>query len=320
MVEDSCVAMGTVIDIKALSRSGDDAAIVRKALSAAMEEIRRIEDIFSVYDSKSEIAHVNRLAAGVRLRLSDEAYDLIRSALEFSEKTSGSFDITVKPLVDVWAKSREENRLPSPERIKEALSKVGCRSVALDPSSRTIAFRKNGMGLDLGGMAKGYAVDRAVAVLKMRGVKNAIVNAGGNIYCMGMRSKGRRWKIGIRNPRNKDLTVMTMFLKDNAVSTSGDYVRYFMLDGRRYSHIIDPRTGYPIQSGAISASIVAPDAASADAFSTAACVLGEGSLGMLQANGLDAVLIFAEGNKLRAFFTKGFRGKYGVMDEDINAA
>nr|HPM42468.1 FAD:protein FMN transferase [Candidatus Omnitrophota bacterium] len=194
----------------------------------------------------------------------------------------------------------------------DARSKVGAGSVILDDVSKTVKFAKEGVELDLGAVAKGYAVDRAAKVLKDLGIQNAVVSAGGDMYCMGMRSKEKRWKIGIQHPRDRSKVINNITVIDKGVDTSGDYERYFTIAGRRYSHIIDPKTGMPIGDNIVSATVVAPDSMMADVFATALCVSGKDGLEIARSNGVDAMLIIKEDDSLNIHMTEDFKDKYAL--------
>jgi thiamine biosynthesis lipoprotein len=187
------------------------------------------------------------------------------------------------------------------------------RYVILDRASRTISFERSGMGLDFGGVAKGYATDSAAAVLKRMGVRNAVVSCGGDIYCIGKRSGSGMWNVGIQHPRNRRKMLFRMEIEDMAVDTSGDYEKYYFVKGRRYSHIIDPRTGYPIGDGIISATVVARDAVTADMLATALCVLGRRGLGVVnRIEGAGALIVHNENGVFRPEATEGFIGRFNV--------
>lgn len=315
VVEDTRLLMGTVVQIK-VSVSRQDEKAAREAIRKAFYEIARVEGVFSVYKDDSEISRVNRLNARDRLTVSDETFRLIQKSVEYSNKTDGAFDITVKPLADLWASAKKSGKIPASEAIKKVLSRVGFRDIVLDQANTTISFNKEGMALDLGGVAKGYATDRAVKVLEELGVISAVVNSGGDMYCLGRKSADRLWKVGIQHPRDRTKIWAELKLENKAIDTSGDYEKYFVAGGRRYSHIIDPRSGYPVGDGVVSASVIADDSATADILATALCVLGEKGLSYIRSmNGIDAILIIKEKGALRSAASGGVRGKYGIVEK-----
>jgi Membrane-associated lipoprotein involved in thiamine biosynthesis len=311
--------MGTVVQIKvSIDPAKYDKAKAKDAVNRAFDEIKKIEDVYSVYKDTSEISAINRLKAGERIRISDGVFDLIRKSLDYSERTEGAFDITVKPLVDLWSRARKTGRLPDDPEIKLALERVGYKDLVLDGASRTIYFKKDGMSIDLGGAAKGYATDRAIAILKENGIDNALVNSGGDMYCLGKKTAQQLWKVGIQHPRDSNRAFLEIRLNDRAIDTSGDYEKYFLIDGKRYSHIIDPRTGYPIGDNTVSASIIANDSATADILATAMCVLGEKGFDIINRCGcIDAIMVTEEAGRLRVMMSEGIRGRYDISEEKL---
>ncbi len=256
--------MGTLVQIKAT----DDGAI-----SAAFGEMVRLERLTSK-EGEGELAQLNREARAGPVKASDELFSLLEEALQYQELTRGKFDIALGKLVDLWGFGEEGSEVPSAEQIERLL---GERGVSLDRANKTVKLDRNSK-LDLGGIAKGYAVDRAIQVLKDRGVEAALVDAGGDIRIYGSRPERffshRRFKIAIQHPRKESQILGTVQLSgDRAIATSGDYQRYFVRDGIRYHHILDPATGRPAR-GCISATIIAPTALVADALATGVFVLG----------------------------------------------
>ncbi|MFA5255394.1 MAG: FAD:protein FMN transferase [Candidatus Omnitrophota bacterium] len=318
-MEDSRFFMGTIVQIRVSidpEKYGENRA--RDAINKAFEEINRIENIYSVYKYDSEISRINRLRKNERLQITDGVFNLIDKTLDYSEKTNGAFDITVKPLVDLWAAAGKANRPPDDHELKRALGRVGYKNIALDKSARTIYFKKEGMGIDLGGAAKGYATDRAIRILEENGIDNALVNSGGDMYCLGKRSARELWRVGVQHPRDRNRLFLEIRLKDKAIDTSGDYERYFVIDGKRYSHIIDPRTGYPIGDNVVSASVIAPDSAAADMLATAMCVLGEKGFDIIKGFGdADAVLVTSGAGRLKADMSEGIRERYDISQERL---
>lgn len=257
---DTRVLMGTFVEVVS-----PDA----RAAKIAFDEIGRVEGLLSKYRPDSEIARLNR--AG-RLKVSAETYALLKRAKEFCRSSGGALDITVGPLVDIWGFSNKKYRVPAPSEIKEALTAVGFEKIILSDADNSVELAGTGVKIDLGAVAKGYAVDCAAEKIRQAGVKACLINAGGQISCLGDNS-GRPWKIAVRRPRSRGASEI-IELKDRSAATSGDYEQYFTVGDKRYSHILDPRTGYPADSGVISVTITAPGGFSADALSTAVFVLG----------------------------------------------
>ena len=317
IVEDSRVFMGTVVQIKVSIdpvRYGE--ARARDVIDKAFDEMKNVDDVYSVYKDTSEISKINRLRKNEKLRITDEVFDLIHKTLDYSERTDGVFDITVKPLVDLWGRAKKANRLPDEYELKRALGLVGYKKIVLDTAARTIYFKEDGMGIDLGGAAKGYATDRAIRILKENGIDNALVTSGGDMYCLGKKHAGEPWRVGVRHPRAKDNIFLEISLKDKAISTSGDYERYFILNGKRYSHIIDPRTGYPIGDDIVSASVIAADSTTSDILATAMCILGEKGFDIIKSEPghIDAILVKEDAGRLTVKMSEGIRKRYDISE------
>ncbi|HUV36434.1 MAG TPA: FAD:protein FMN transferase [Patescibacteria group bacterium] len=240
----------------------------------ALRELHRIEAVMSTWRPASEISRLNGAADGTMRTVSRELFTVVDSAFYYAAVTGGAFDITARPLVRLWGFQGGEPRLPSEDEIAGALERVGYGRVALDASMPGIALPA-GMELDLAGIAKGYAVDRCVALLAERGVTSALVNLGGNIYALGAPPGKRGWTIGIRDPHGGLSTVGALTLKDAAVATSGNYENFVEIEGARYGHIIDPHTGRTVDH-VLSVTVVAPTALASDALSTGLFVLGGG--------------------------------------------
>lgn len=315
IVSETRLLMGTIVQIKVAARPGTEGS-ARGAMEKAFREMGRIENVFSVYKEDSEISRINRLKAGERLAVTDEVFGLIKKSVDYNKKTKNAFDITVKPLLDLWRAARTAGHPPSAEEIDAALGRVGYDGMELDDVGRTISFKKAGMGIDLGGIAKGYAVQMAVKALKENGIMAAVVHAGGDMYCLGEKAPGKPWKVGVQHPRARGKSFAELRLKDKAVDTSGDYERYFTLGERRYSHIIDPRVGYPIGDDVVSATVIADDPVTADILATALCILGTEGLDMIKGMaGIDAMVIVLEDGELNASFTPGMKTRYGLQEK-----
>jgi len=318
IVEKTSLSMGTIVQIKVPSDCCESQKKLEEKITHAFSEVRRVENVFSVYRENSEVSRINRLAYGQPIRISDEVFGLIETALEYSKRTDGAFDITVKPLVDLWASAKVSGMMPGEEEIKAALAKTGPQNVILDKAFKTISFKKRGMSIDLGAIAKGYATDRAIAMLKQEGITAAIVNSGGDMYCLGMRSKKEPWTIGIQHPRDREKTFLELKLADEAIDTSGDYEKFFVLNGKRYSHIIDPRTGYPVGDEVVSATVTAGDSVTADIYATALCVLGPKRLDIIkEAKGVEAMIVVNEDGVLKPYVSPGFKERYSVSKIDL---
>lgn len=273
---------------------GDNA---RQAADAAFERVSEIEKAMSLTIEDSELNKVNNAPVGTETAVTSELFAMLSRCEELSELTDYRFDISLGKLSALWNVNSENPVVPRDSEISAALSGTGRGAFSLDAESGTVT-RVNDVTLDLGGIAKGYAADEVKRVLCENGVTDAIVSLGGNIIALGSdKSRGSTpWLIGIANPRVSGELIATVEVSDKFVVTSGDYERFFVLDGVRYHHIIDPDTGRPAQSGIISATIIADNSALADAISTAAFVLGEEkALTLINSlDGVEAVLITDE--------------------------
>ena len=238
---------------------GPDRPRLESAAAAAFAEAHRLDRLLSNYLAESEWSAMNRDAAGRPVRVTPELFALLSDCLEYSRMSDGAFDITVGPLLKVWGFYKGEGGLPQPEEVKDTLKRVGYRHVQLDPGPRTVRFARAGVDLDPGGIGKGYAVDRMVEVLKQAGVRIALVSASGSsIYGLGAPPDAPEgWPIAIRTPRDPSAAATHVVLRNMSLSTSGSYEKFFWAQGRTYSHIIDPRTGYPSQ-GTSAVSVLAP--------------------------------------------------------------
>ena len=259
--------MGTRVSVELWA---DDEARGRALVSDVMREYHRVDDAMSTYKPASEISQVNAHAAESPMVIGAELFGLVRRSLELSVASRGAFDITydsVGYLYDFRARQR-----PTAQQIEEHLGAVDYRHVVLDRERRTIFFKAAGVRINLGGIAKGYVVERAAAMLRARGVEHALLNAGGDTRVIGDR-RGQPWIVGIRHPRVADQVVTRLPLVDEAISTSGDYERYFEENGRRYHHIINPATGRPTE-GILTVTVIGPDGTLTDGLDTAIFVLG----------------------------------------------
>jgi len=248
----------------------DDRVAGEAAITAVMAEMRRIDAAMSPYKSDSELSRVNRLAAREPVKISRELFELVARSLEVSKLTQGAFDITFSSVGYMY--DYRKGVAPSDKEIAKALPGINYRHVLLDAHASTIRFAREGMRIDLGGIAKGYAVDRCVEILKRRGITHALVSAGGDTRVLGDH-RGRPWMVAIRDPRRRDGMVAVLPLADTAISTSGDYERYFEAGGKRYHHILNPKTGKSA-TGVRSVSIIAADATTTDGLSTSVFVMG----------------------------------------------
>ncbi|MGH9629362.1 MAG: FAD:protein FMN transferase, partial [Bryobacteraceae bacterium] len=263
--EESLDAMGTTYSIVAY---GEDRFKLRASAELAFEEVRRLDRLLSNYRPESEWSNVNQYAGEHPVRVSPELFDLLEQCMEYSRKSEGAFDITIGPLMKVWGFYKGSGRLPHRAEVKGALSRVGYENIILNADNRTVSFRRPGVEIDPGGIGKGYAVDRVVAVMQKNGIRAAMITAGGSsIYAIGNPpNEARGWRVSIRAPKDPNQTVEEVFLKDESMSTSGSYEKFFRAGRRIYSHIMDPRTGFPASRNVLSVSVIAPKTIDSEAW------------------------------------------------------
>ena len=265
-------AMGTVVTVFIWH---DDEVKAAKAADAVFAEMKRIDSVMTTWTPDSEVSKVNA-AAGVKpVAVSQETFDVIARAQDVAKRTKGIFDITVGAFKGLWKFDQDmDGTLPNPVDVKKRLALIGYQHVALDKKKRTVFLKKKGMSITLGGIAKGYAVDKCVKLLYDQGFTSFMVQAGGDMFVAGKKGADP-WVVGIRDPRGatKDAMFATAPVEDHSFSTSGDYERGFVKDGKRYHHILDPRTGQPAMKSR-SVTVRAKDAFTADAWSKVLFILG----------------------------------------------
>ena len=264
--------MGTVVEITLI---GSDDARLNAAAEAAFDEIKRLEGLMSHYKDDSDVAKINRAAGKEAITISKETMDVIDASLKLSQITNGTFDITMGVLGKVWhftKDDRGEMTVPSQAEVEKLLPLIDYRQIIIDKKNNTAKLAKQGMRINLGGIAKGYITGKAVEMLKRHGIKKCIVHAGGDMVVF-QEANDTPWLIGIQDPRNKDKLIGTIGAVNTAIATSGDYERFFIKDNIRYHHIIDPSTGFPAEKSTV-VTITAKDPMLADALSTAVFVMG----------------------------------------------
>ncbi len=271
-LEESAGAMGITYTVILY---GHNMVQMQAAVDAAIREVRRVDRMLSKYRPDGELSEINRHAAERPVKVTPELFALLSECERYSRESEGTFDITIGPLMRVWGFYRGTGRLADKQQVARALEKVGHRNVALDAANGAVRFVRPGVELDLGGIGKGYAVDRMVALLKEKGITSALVNAGGSsIYGLGAPpSEDRGWAVNIRDPRSQSGVVADVYLKDESISTSGSTEKFFRAEGRVYSHIMDPRTGYPAE-GVLEVSVIAPRTLDSEAWTKPYLILG----------------------------------------------
>lgn len=296
-------ALGTINTIEAYGKNGEE------ALSAAHERVLEIDDRMSAFKDSSDIMKINRSAGCEAQKINSDTFDLLKRALDFSKISKGAFDITIRPLTALWGFGTKQNYIPPKEEIEKVLALVNYKDVLLDDRESTVLLRKKGQAIDLGGIAKGYAADEVRRILMQYKIKNALINLGGNIITMGHNPSGVPWRIGIQNPlaaRGQYLGTITAVNK--TIVTSGSNEQFFIKDGVRYHHIIDPRTGYPSENELLSATVACENSTDADAVTTALFVLDINEAKPLLKS-INAEAIFVKQNK-DIFITDGLIGNF----------
>lgn len=262
--EKTFTALGTINEITAFGKRG------REALNAACERVLEIDHRMSAFKEGSDVMKLNRSAGIKEEKMNPDTFGLLKRSLEFSSRSNGTFDITVRPLTSLWGFGKKMNHIPEKEEIQKALSLVNYKDLLLDEESCTAFLKREGQAIDLGGIAKGHAADEVKRILLEHKVKDALINLGGNIVAMGCNPEGQPWRIGIQNPFSATGNYMgAVKVTNKTVVTSGMNEQFFMKNGVRYHHIIDPRTGYPVDNKLASVTVLCESSTDADALTTA---------------------------------------------------
>ncbi|MFI2744327.1 FAD:protein FMN transferase [Zhouia sp. PK063] len=266
-------------------------------IDMAVNEISRIERIISSWDASSQTSKINANAGSKPVKVSNELFQLIKRAIGISELTDGAFDISYAAMDKIWKFDGSMKTMPSEAQIKASVVNVGYKNIILNEKDTTVFLKKTGMKIGFGAIGKGYAADKAKALLISKGVKAGIINASGDMNTWGTQTNGEDWKVAITNPMDKEKAFALLPIKNKAVVTSGNYEKYVIFNGVRYTHIIDPRTGYPA-TGLLSATVFAPKAELADALATSVFVMGK-TVGIDRINqlpGVECIIVDDKGN------------------------
>ncbi len=286
--------MGSRFDITVIAK---DSAEGNKNIDLAVAEISRIEDLISSWNPNSQTSEINRNAGKNPIKVSHELYNLIERAISLSTLTDGAFDISYASMDKIWVFDGSVTQMPNTADIQSSVVKVGFQNIVLDSKTSTVFLKEEGMKIGFGAIGKGYAADKAKALLIEKGVTAGIINASGDMNTWGKQSNGEPWKVAITNPMDKNKVFALLPITQGAVVTSGDYEKFVTLDGKRYSHIIDPRTGFP-STGIISVTVFAPKAELADALATSVFVMGK-EVGLNRINQMpqiECIIIDDQGN------------------------
>jgi thiamine biosynthesis lipoprotein len=288
-------------------------------MAMVFSEFDRLDALLSVWKPESDVVRINAAGGREAVRVSADTVAVINAALEASRLTDGRFDVTFGTLAEVWKFDHDrDNRVPTADEIGARLPRVDYRAIRVDARAGTIALTRPGVRVHLGGIGKGYAVDRGAALLRAQGLSDFMIQAGGDLYVSGQPGE-RSWRLGINDPRGgPNVTFAALELRDRTLSTSGDYERFFVQDGVRYHHLLDPTTGQPAR-GCRSVSIVAPTAVQADALSTGVFILGpEKGMALLERlPDVDGVIVTADN---RVLISSGLEGKIEILRQPTAGA
>lgn len=302
--------MGTLATLYAW---GDDEELTSDAINRAFEAMEKVDRLMSNYKPDSELSQINRGAGVQPVDVSPETMTVIKAAIGYSQLSDGAFDVTIAPLVKSWGFFTKQGRVPSEEEIQSKRALIDYRQIQIDEKEGRIFLRQPLMEIDLGGIAKGYGVDKAIEALKNAGITTAMVNLSGNIYVLGNPPDQSKWEIGVQEPKAKNKIIGVLSLKDKAISTSGNYENYFVIDGKRYGHLIHPQTGYPVDNQLLGITIVTDGAMAADALSTAVFILGEekGKVLIKKLAGVEAVIISeTDGEQQEIWISDGLKAAW----------
>jgi thiamine biosynthesis lipoprotein len=314
--KESRVLMDTFCTITVVSPSKEKAG---KAIDAGFAEIKKLETLLNYFSDQSEVTAINRAAGLKTVKVSRETMDVLNKTAEISVITAGAFDPTIAPVIKRWNFTRgaSTHQIPSLSDIKRLLKLVDYSRIHIIDELSEVILEEKGMEIDLGGIAKGYAADKAVEAIKNLGIKSALVAIAGDIRGYGKKA----WKVGVQNPRPdpgnekpwEDIFA-TLDLRDRAISTSGDYQRYFVKAGKRYHHILDPNTGFPAVSDVISATVIAPEGYLSDSLATAVFVLGaERGIAILESNGFEGIVV---NSKKRVIVTRDLKDRIKIINNN----
>ena len=327
------LSMGTVFEVTIYAA---DKYIAEKTFNDVFQELNRLDYLMSNYKKESVLSKLNKNALSEPAVCNKELAYVIEQSLQYSDITDGAFDITIGPLMKKWGFYKQQGRVPGKEELDSILESVSYKNIIIEEkakkslsknpvTTKTVFFKNTGTQIDLGGIGKGYAVDRAASVLKQNGISSALINFAGNIFTFGTPPGKDSWVIGLQHPRESEGLLGAFEIKDKAVSTSGDYEKFFTIEGKRYSHIIDPRTGNPVK-GTVSVTIVTGNATRADALSTGVFVLGhEKGMDLIeQLSDVEGIIIYEdEDSKLITKTSSGmqtlFKKSIGASQEEVES-
>lgn len=305
------IFMGTAIKVTLYDSNNEE------ILNKVFDRIVEIENLVSINKEGTEIDELNKNAGVKPVKLSEDSYNIVEKGLEYSKISNGGYDISIGPLVKLWSIGLPEANVPTEDKIKEAINKVGYSKVEINKDTKEVFLKEEGMILDLGSIAKGYVTDEVVDILKKEGVTQAIIDLGGNIYALGKKDGVDRWKVGIQDPNSERGNVVgAIDVSDKTVVTTGIYERFLEKDGVKYHHVLNPKTGYPYETNIAGVTIVSDKSIDADALSTLIFTKGvdEGLKFIEELENIDAIFITKD-NKI--YLTKGIKDNFQLMNENF---
>ncbi len=313
-VSDTHFALGTVNTIRIQSRNAG------KLIKECFSILDSVEKKMSRNLPDSEVSRINLMAGIEPVEVSEDTFKVIKKGLEISDLGDGYFDITIGPVVSLWGIGTESAKVPSTSELKKALSLVDYRNVVINEDERTVFLEKQGMSLDLGAIAKGWAADQIHQFLVANKVERGIINLGGNVLVLGKKTNTAPWRVGVQNPEeSRGSYIGVIEADDTAVVTSGKYERYFIENGHKYHHIFNPFTGYPVENDLISVTIVANESVAADGFSTLVFALGKekGMKLIEEVPFVDAVIVTKSHD---VYTSRGLKNRFTLTDKNYRAA
>lgn len=303
--------MGTAIKVTIYDKQDEE------ILDKVFKRIIEIEDLVSINKDNTEITNLNKNAGIKGVKLSEDSFNIIKKGLEYSKLSNGGYDVSIGPLVKLWSIGLPEAKVPNKEEIKNVINKIDYKKVKVNDETKEVFLEDKGMMLDLGSIAKGYAADEIVKVLKENNVKQAIIDLGGNIYALGLKDGDKDWKVGIQDPfTERGNVVGSVEVSNKSVVTTGIYERFIEKDGIKYHHILNPKDGYPYKTDIAGVSIIADKSVDADGLSTLVFTKGldDGIKFIEDLDGVDAIFIT---NDRKVYTTKGIKDNFKMINESF---
>lgn len=287
-------------------------AKAQEAVDEAEAEIQRLDELLSTGNEESEIAQLNQNKSAT---LSEDAGYLVECALELNKETDGAFDIAIYPVMEAWGFPTQNYQVPTADTLESLLKLADASQIIYDENSRKISFGREGMKIDLGGIAKGYTSSRIMDIYKENNISSGLVNLGGNVQALGTKPDGSKWRVAVQSPDDTEDYLGILSVEDKAVITSGGYERYFEQDGKTYHHIIDPKTGYPAENGLTSVTVVSEDGTLADGLSTSLFIMGKDKaieFWRVHSDEFDIIMLTDEG---KLYVTEGIQDDFSTEME-----